>query len=43
MYHSVSIGLFSVTGRCYHYPAQWSHFTGAEYNALISETLIHIG
>ena len=43
MYHSVSTGIFSNTGHCHHYSAQSSYFTCAEYNALIIETLIHIG
>ena len=39
MYHGVSTGIFRNTGRCYHHPAQSSHFTCAEYNALIIEPL----
>ena len=39
MYHGVSTGIFRNTGHCYHHPAQSSHFTCAEYNALIIEPL----
>ena len=39
MYHGVSTGIFRNTGHCYHHPAQSSHFTCAEHNALIIEPL----
>ena len=33
MYHSISTGIFSHTGHCYHYPAQSTIFTGAQLSS----------
>ena len=33
MYHSISTGIFSHTGHCYHYPAQSTIFTRAQLSS----------